>query len=117
LGAVDRTIDAGQYGIQQMLMHRRGDGDSGARWGSMHISGGAAAAYRREIAESADPQAKLAEVEHRLDALTSPYRTAEATGQDIIDPAETRDLLLEFVHDAQEVLALQLGPPLVPYRP
>ena len=60
-----------------------------ARWGSMHISGGAAAAYRREIAEAADPQAKLAEVERRLEALTSPYRTAEATGQDIVDPAET----------------------------
>jgi acetyl-CoA carboxylase carboxyltransferase component len=88
-----------------------------ARWGSMHISGGAAAAYRREIAEAADPQAKLAEVERRLEALTSPYRTAEATGQDIIDPAESRELLVEFVHDAQEILALQLGPPLVPYRP
>ncbi|MCU1502163.1 MAG: Propionyl-CoA carboxylase [Ilumatobacteraceae bacterium] len=88
-----------------------------ARWGSMHISGGAAAAYRREISEADDPVAKLAEFEARLQALASPFRTAEATGQDIIDPAETRALLVEFVHDAQDILALQLGPPPIPYRP
>src|SRR5215218_1509481 len=88
-----------------------------ARWGSMHIVGGAAAAYRREIAEADDPDAKLAEIERRLEALASPFRTAEATGQDIIDPAETRALLVEFVHDAHEILALQLGPPTMPYRP
>jgi methylmalonyl-CoA decarboxylase subunit alpha len=88
-----------------------------ARWGSMHIVGGAAAAYRREVADAADPAAKLAEVERRLEALASPFRTAEATGQDIIDPAQSRALLVEFVHDAQEVLALQLGPPVTPYRP
>ena len=88
-----------------------------ARWGSMHIVGGAAAAYRREIDEAEDPAAKLAEVEHRLEALASPFRTAEATGQDLIDPAQSRALLVEFVHDAQEILALQLGPPVTPYRP
>ena len=88
-----------------------------ARWGSMHIVGGAAAAYRREIDEADDPAAKLDEVERRLEALASPFRTAEATGQDIIDPAQSRALLVEFVHDAQEILALQLGPPVTPYRP
>jgi methylmalonyl-CoA decarboxylase subunit alpha len=88
-----------------------------ARWGSMHIVGGAAAAYRREIAEADDPAAKLEEFEQRLQALASPFRTAEATGQDIIDPAATRGLLVEFVHDAQDILALQLGPPPIPYRP
>ena len=88
-----------------------------ARWGSMHIAGGAAAAYRREIDAADDPVAKLAEVEARLEAVASPFRTAEATGQDIIDPAETRQLLVEFVHDAQPILELQLGPPKIPYRP
>ncbi len=88
-----------------------------ARWGSMHIVGGAAAAYRREIAEADDPEAKLAEIEHRLESIASPYRTAEATSQDIIDPAESRQMLVEFVHDAQEILALQLGPPKIPYHP
>ncbi|MCU1504556.1 MAG: hypothetical protein JWM12_3910, partial [Ilumatobacteraceae bacterium] len=70
-----------------------------------------------EISEADDPVAKLAEFEARLQALASPFRTAEATGQDIIDPAETRALLVEFVHDAQDILALQLGPPPIPYRP
>jgi acetyl-CoA carboxylase carboxyltransferase component len=88
-----------------------------ARWGSMHIAGGTAAAYRREIAESDDPEAKLVEIEARLEAVASPFRTAEATGQDIIDPAQSRSLLVEFVHDAQEITQLQLGPPVVPYRP
>ena len=110
------------YGVAGQCHHRpsgmfRRYAWPSARWGSMHIAGGAAAAYRREIAEADDPEAKLAEVERRLEALASPFRTAEATGQDIIDPAETRALLVEFVHDAQDILALQLGPPRIPYRP
>lgn len=88
-----------------------------SRWGSMHIQGGAAAAYRSEIEAAPDPERKLAEIEQRLESLASPFRTAEATGQDIIDPAETRALLARFVRDAQRVLATQLGPPVVPYRP
>lgn len=88
-----------------------------ARWGSMHIQGGASAAYRREIESAPDPEAKRAEIEARLEALASPFRTAESTGQDIIDPRETRPLLVEFVHDAQRILASQLGPSPVPYRP
>jgi acetyl-CoA carboxylase carboxyltransferase component len=88
-----------------------------ASWGSMHIAGGAAAAYRREIEAADDPVAKLAEIENRLRQLASPFRTAEATGQDIIDPAQTRELTVEFVHDAQRVLATHLGQPVHSYRP
>ena len=50
-------------------------------------------------------------------ALASPFLTAEATGQDIIDPRETRPLLCEFVEDAQRILQSQLGPPHIPYLP
>jgi acetyl-CoA carboxylase carboxyltransferase component len=88
-----------------------------ARWGSMHIQGGTAAAYRREIESAPDPAQRLAEIEARLDAMASPFRTAEATGQDIIDPRDTRALLGEFVMDAQPILQSQLGPPPQPYRP
>jgi acetyl-CoA carboxylase carboxyltransferase component len=88
-----------------------------ATWGSMHIAGGVAAAYRREIESAPDPAAKRAEIEARLSALASPFRTAEATGQDIIDPRETRPLLCDFVKDAQRILATQLGPPAIPYLP
>ncbi|WP_219416505.1 acyl-CoA carboxylase subunit beta [Pseudonocardia nigra] len=107
---------AGQCHHRPSGMFRRYAWPSAA-WGSMHITGGASAAYRREIESAADPQAKRAEIERRLQAIASPFRTAEATGQDIIDPAETRELLAEFVHDAQRVLAGQLGPPRLPYRP
>jgi acetyl-CoA carboxylase carboxyltransferase component len=88
-----------------------------ARWGSMHIQGGASAAYRREIDTAPDPDAKRAEIEARLEAIASPFRTAEATGQDIIDPRDSRPLLCEFVEEAQGVLRTQLGPNPTPYRP
>ena len=88
-----------------------------ARWGSMHIEGGASAAYRREIDEAEDPEAKRAEIEARLNRLASPFRTAEATGQEIIDPAATRRLLCEFVEDAQPILRTQLGPSPTPFHP
>ena len=68
-----------------------------ANWGSMHIAGGTAAAYRREIESAPDPEQKKAEIEARLRAIASPFRTAEATGQDIIDPRETRAVLADFV--------------------
>ncbi|MCP4682542.1 MAG: hypothetical protein GY864_09435 [Desulfobacterales bacterium] len=88
-----------------------------ARWGSMHIEGGANAAYRREIESSPDPDKKRAEIENHLEMLASPFRTAEASGTEIIDPRDTRSLLCEFISDAQRVLKTQLGPPIIPYRP
>ena len=81
------------------------------------IAGGAAAAYRREIESAPDPAAKRIEIEARLNAIASPFRTAEATGQDIIDPRETRALLCEFAEDAQVRLREQLGAPAMPYLP
>jgi methylmalonyl-CoA decarboxylase subunit alpha len=107
---------AGQCQQRPSGMYRRYAWPS-ANWGSMHIVGGVSAAYRREIAAAPDPEAKRREIEARLQALASPFLTAEATGQDIIDPRETRRRLVEFVHDAQRVLATQLGPPPVPYLP
>lgn len=117
------TIAVGRlYGVAGQCQHRA----SGmfrrycwpsATWGSMHIAGGTSAAYRREIDSAADPEAKRAEIEARLNAIASPFRTAEATGQDIIDPRETRALLCDFVEDAQPILREQLGPPALPYLP
>ncbi len=89
-----------------------------AHWGSMHISGGVSAAYRRVIDESDDPEAKRAEIEARLQALSSPFRTAEAFNiEDIIDPRETRPIVCEFVRMAQSMLETQLGPSPTPYMP
>jgi acetyl-CoA carboxylase carboxyltransferase component len=117
------TIVLGKlYGVAGQCQHRptgmfRRYAWPSANWGSMHILGGVAAAYRREIAAAPDPDAKQREIEARLQALASPFRTAEATGQDIIDPRDTRRLLVEFTHDAQRILAAQAGPPPVPYLP
>lgn len=116
------TIVTGRlYGVAGQCHHRpsgmfRRYAWPSANWGSMHISGGASAAYRREIDSAPDPEAKKAEIEARLNAVASPFRTAEATGQDIIDPRETRHLLCDFVKEAQPILKTQLGPPLRPYR-
>ena len=88
------------------------------RWGSMHIEGGTDAAFRRVIAEAPDPDAKRAEIEDGLRKLTSPFRTAEASGLDLIDPRDTRSLLCDFVDMAQGVIKTQLGPGVGPtYRP
>ena len=46
-------------------------------WGSLPLEGGIEAAYRAEIDAAADPKAKLAEIEERLNKLRSPFRTAE----------------------------------------
>jgi acetyl-CoA carboxylase carboxyltransferase component len=82
-----------------------------AYWGSMHIEGGASAAYRREIEASPDPEKKREEIERRLQAMASPFRTAEAGNiETIIDPRDTRPLLCDFIEAAQGVLKTQLGP-------
>ncbi len=89
-----------------------------AHWGSMHIEGGATAAYRREIEAAPDPEAARRDIEARLQAIASPFRTAEAFNiEDIIDPRETRPLLCDFVETAQDVLRTQLGPSAAPYQP
>ncbi len=117
------TVVVGRlYGVAGQCQHRpsgmfRRYAWPSAHWGSMHIEGGASAAYRREIESAADPEQHRAEIEARLKALASPFRTAEATGQDIIDPRETRPRVCEFVEEAQAVLRTQLGPGPLPYRP
>lgn len=68
-----------------------------ASWGSLPLGGGVEAAYRAEIEAAPDPTARLAEIEARLNALRSPFRTAEAFWvEEIIDPRDTRRLLCEF---------------------
>ena len=108
---------AGQCHDRPSGMFKRVAWPSG-HWGSMHIAGGVSAAYRRVIAESDDPKAKEAEIEAQLQALASPFRTAEAFNiEDIIDPRETRPMLAEFVEMAQPMLETQLGLNPTPYMP
>jgi acetyl-CoA carboxylase carboxyltransferase component len=80
-------------------------------WGSMHIEGGAVAAYRREIESAPDPEAKREEIEQRLKAIASPFRTAEAANiEEIIDPRDSRPIVCDFINMAQGILKIQLGP-------
>jgi acetyl-CoA carboxylase carboxyltransferase component len=84
-----------------------------AEWGSLPIEGGVAAAFRREIAEAADPKEKERELEAELRAVSSPMRTAEAFGvEDVIDPRDTRGYLCRFIDAAQLRLKTSLGPKL-----
>ena len=90
-----------------------------ADWGSLPVEGGLEAAYRRDLEASADPEALKAEILARLDAVRSPFRTAESFNiERIIDPAETRTRLCDWAELAYEVLATRtLGPRGRPMRP
>ena len=101
---------AGGLHVRPGGMYRRYAWPS-VNWGSMHIEGGAMAAYRRQIEAAPDPEAKRQEIEDQLKALASPFRSAEAFNiEDIIDPRDTRPLLCEFVEMAQKDIKAQLGP-------
>src|SRR5262245_12029594 len=81
-------------------------------WGSLPLEGGVQAAYRRQLEAADDPAALEAAITERLDALRSPFRTAEAFGvEKIIDPCDTRRLLCEWAVEAHRVAGMQLGPP------
>lgn len=101
---------AGQNHKRPGGMYKRVAWPSG-NWGSMHIAGGAAAAYRREIESAPDPEAKKQEIEQMLQAIASPFRSAEAFDiEEIIDPRDTRPILGDFIDMAQPMIKTQLGP-------
>lgn len=87
-----------------------------AQWGSLPIEGGLEVAYKAEIAAAPDPEAARARIEQRVRGLTSPFRSAEAfVIEDIVDPAETRARLVEFVNLAAPLR--EAGPVRFGYRP
>jgi acetyl-CoA carboxylase carboxyltransferase component len=74
-------------------------------WGSLPVEGGIEAAWKADLEKADDPEAMLAEIEHRLNLVRNPFRTAERYGvEEIIDPRETRPLLCEFAGLAQRLL-------------
>ena len=73
-----------------------------------------------QLGFSAERIAKRAEIEARLHAISSPFRNAHAFGvEEIIDPRDTRPLLVDFMRDARRVVTAELlGPVKGPsYRP
>ncbi len=82
-----------------------------AEIGNLPVQGGARAAFKREIEQAFDPVAREAELEAELQALSSPFRMAEAFAvEDVIDPRETRAYLNRFVETAYLTLPSKLGP-------
>ena len=82
-------------------------------WGSLPIEGGLEAAYRAQLDAAEDPKKLMAEIEERLNRVRSPFRTAETYQvEEIIDPRDTRPLLVEFANLAARVL--KPGPELFP---
>jgi methylmalonyl-CoA decarboxylase subunit alpha len=80
-------------------------------WGSIPIEGGVEAAYRRVIHEAADSDAKRQEIEDRLRMLKSVFPIAEAFGvEDLIDPRDTRPVVVRYLETAIPRLAHDLGP-------
>ena len=85
-------------------------------WGSLPLEGGIEAAYKAQLEAAADPDALRAEIEQRLTARQSPFKTAEAfLVEEIIDPRDTRPLLCEFAELAARVL--RMGPTAHGLRP
>ncbi len=85
-------------------------------WGSLPMAGGIEAAYKRQLEASSDPKAELAALYRKFEAMRSPFRTAEAfIAEEIIDPRDTRPLLVDFVHHAWRIL--KTGPRSFGMRP
>jgi len=71
-------------------------------WGSLPVEGGLEAAFKAQIEAAADPEAEKRQIRARLDALRSPFRSAEKFYvEEIVQPAETRRWLTEFATLAQ----------------
>lgn len=85
-------------------------------WGSLPVEGGLEAAYKSELEASENPEKLMAEILERLNAVRSPFRTAESfLVEEIIDPRETRPLLCEFANLVAPLR--QPGKPSFGFRP
>jgi len=82
-----------------------------AESGSLPAAGGVMAAYRRVIEASPDPERTRIEMEERLNALASVLHRPQFVDE-IVDPRDTRPLVVDFVRRAQGIIATQLGPKL-----
>ncbi|MEM7015810.1 MAG: carboxyl transferase domain-containing protein [Pseudomonadota bacterium] len=85
-------------------------------WGSLPIEGGIEAAFKSQLAQAEDPKAMLEDIRGRMEAIRSPFRTAESyLVEEIIDPRESRPLLCEFANLAAPLRTP--GPSSFPMRP
>jgi propionyl-CoA carboxylase beta chain len=85
-------------------------------WGSLPVEGGLEVAFKRLLAEAGpDAERQKAEIAARLDAVRSPFRTAEAfLVEEIVDPSDTRPLLCDWVSSAYDLLGTEPPKPDAP---
>ena len=90
-----------------------------AEAGALPVESGVALAFRREIAEAPDPDARRRELEDELAAAQSIFPRAEDFGvHHLIDPRETRPLLCEWIREIRPQLeTLPRGPRSYTARP
>jgi acetyl-CoA carboxylase carboxyltransferase component len=90
-----------------------------AEAGALPVESGVALAFRREIAEAPDPDARRRELEDELAAAQSIFPRAEDFGVHfLIDPRETRPRLCEWVREIRPRLeTLPRGPRSYSARP
>ena len=111
------------YGVAQGI--HLGPGATVVAWpsamsGALPVESGVALAFRREIEDAADPEARRAELEEEMARAQSVLPRSEEFGvHDLIDPRETRPVLCDWVEEIQPALEThaRAGAPRYAMRP
>jgi acetyl-CoA carboxylase carboxyltransferase component/biotin carboxyl carrier protein len=88
--------------------------------GGIPPEGGIEAAYKRQLAEAADPVALRAELNARIESARGPLGPLSRFQiEEVIDPRDTRHLVCEWVENAYRIIsqADRLGPRAIQFRP
>jgi len=88
--------------------------------GGIPPEGGIEAAYKRQLAEAADPAALRAELNARIESARGPLGPLSRFQiEEIIDPRDTRRLICEWAPNAHRIAtqASSLGPRALQFRP
>jgi acetyl/propionyl-CoA carboxylase alpha subunit/acetyl-CoA carboxylase carboxyltransferase component len=88
--------------------------------GGIPPEGGIEAAYKRQLAEAADPQALRAEIYARIESARGPIGPLNRFQmEEMIDPRDTRRWVCEWVENAYRIVSqpAQLGPRAIQFRP
>ena len=88
--------------------------------GGIPPEGGIEAAYKRQLAESDDPEALRAELNARIESVRGPVGPLNRFQiEEMIDPRDTRELICEWVETAYQVVSQpsRLAPRALQFRP
>jgi hypothetical protein len=88
--------------------------------GGIPPEGGIEAAYKRQLAEAADPAALRAEINARIESARGPIGPLNRFQiEEMIDPRDTRRLVCEWVENAYRIVSqpARLMPRVLQFRP